>query len=78
MPIKISEHVPGSQIDQDYIGYSPSRKCQYISFLEAVRWVNGLRELEAVGIVELVTFDMEKHVICHSILEGCDLFYHKK
>ncbi|KAF8348902.1 hypothetical protein F5887DRAFT_1071049 [Amanita rubescens] len=46
-------------------------------FLEAVRRVNGLRELEADGIVELVTFDIEKHVGCHSILEGCDLFYHR-
>ncbi len=46
-------------------------------FLEAVRRVNGLRELEAGGIVELVTFDIDKHVACHSILEGCDVFYHR-
>ena len=46
-------------------------------FLEAVRWVNGLRELEASGIVELVIFDIEKHIACHSILEGCYSFYHK-
>jgi len=38
---------------------------------EAVRRVDGPRELEAGGIVELVIFDTEKHVACHSILEGC-------
>lgn len=47
-------------------------------FLEAARRVNGLRELEAGGIVELITFDIEKHVACYSNLDGCDLYYHKK
>lgn len=38
---------------------------------EALRQVKGLRELEEVGIVKLVTFHFRKHVACHSILETC-------
>ena len=58
------------------LGLFESPNCLY-RFLEAVRWVNGLRELEASGIVELVIFDIEKHIACHSILEDCYSFYHK-
>ncbi len=40
-------------------------------FFEALRRVKGLRELEEIGIVKLVTFHLRKHVACHSILETC-------
>ena len=47
--------------------------CFEASRFEALRRVKGLRELEEIGIVKLVTFysDYEKHVACHSILETC-------
>ncbi|KAF8341788.1 hypothetical protein F5887DRAFT_1218229 [Amanita rubescens] len=40
-------------------------------FFEAVRRVKGLKELEEIGILKLVTFHLKNHVACHSVLETC-------
>ena len=43
------------------------------SFLEALRRLNDLRVLEENGIVKLMVVDLNEHVACRSIVEGCSV-----
>ena len=42
-------------------------------FLEALRRSNDLRVLEENGIVKLIVVDLNEHVACRSIVEGCSV-----
>ena len=40
-------------------------------FLEALRQLNGLTEMEENGILNFVTVNLKEHIACHSKLVGC-------